>query len=239
MQVEVELALRPHDLEALGVGLHHAVFDAVMHHLNEMAAADRSAVYIAILRRQGEKRRLEALDTLVVAANHDTEAIFEAPDAAAGALVDIVQPVRLEYGGAAHIVVEVGIAPVNNRVARLQQRYELLNHLLGHITRRQHDPDRARRGELTDQLFNRIGRVGALCRDLVDWLTAAVVRDHPMPTAQPALGHAGAHSAQSDNTNIHEITPCSMLRTFECLFHSANQLSYAVTSQMLYLPSAA
>ena len=37
------------DAQPLGIGRHHAVFDAVMHHLDEMAGAVRSAMQIALL----------------------------------------------------------------------------------------------------------------------------------------------------------------------------------------------
>ena len=37
------------DVEALGVGRHHAVLDAVMDHLDEVTGAHRSAVQIALL----------------------------------------------------------------------------------------------------------------------------------------------------------------------------------------------
>ena len=57
-EVEVE-ALRPpaalvesrvaQDVEALGIGLHQAVFDAVVDHLDEVAGAARAAVEVALL----------------------------------------------------------------------------------------------------------------------------------------------------------------------------------------------
>ena len=36
------------DVETFGIGLHQAVFDAVVHHLDEMAGADRTGVQIAL-----------------------------------------------------------------------------------------------------------------------------------------------------------------------------------------------
>ena len=37
------------DVEALGVGGHHAVLDAVVHHLDEVPGAVRAAVQVAVL----------------------------------------------------------------------------------------------------------------------------------------------------------------------------------------------
>ena len=54
------------DVEALGIGLHQAVFDAVVHHLDEMAGAAGAGVQVAFLdagvaslaaRRRGNRRR--------------------------------------------------------------------------------------------------------------------------------------------------------------------------------------
>ena len=36
------------DVEALGIGLHEAVLDAVVHHLDEMACAARAAVHVPL-----------------------------------------------------------------------------------------------------------------------------------------------------------------------------------------------
>ena len=87
--VEVELRVL-HDLEALGVRLHQAVLDAVVDHLHEVAGARRADVRVAVLGRERLEDRLEALDGLVVAADHQAEADLEAPDAAGDAGVDEV-----------------------------------------------------------------------------------------------------------------------------------------------------
>ena len=51
LQVERVLRLFEH-LEALGVGLHHPVLDAVVDHLDEVAGAVRAAQAVAVLGRQ-------------------------------------------------------------------------------------------------------------------------------------------------------------------------------------------
>ena len=57
---EVELVVaRVQDLEALGVGLHHAVLDAVVDHLHVVAGARAADVEVAALRREGREDRLE------------------------------------------------------------------------------------------------------------------------------------------------------------------------------------
>ncbi len=96
------------DVEALRIGLHQAVFDAVMDHLDKAAGAARAAMHIAArdagvaslaaggnrngsrARRQGGEDRIEMIDHVFVATDHHAVAALEAPDAAAGAAIDIV-----------------------------------------------------------------------------------------------------------------------------------------------------
>ena len=55
VEVEVELGGLGHDLEPLGVGLHEAVLDAVVDHLDEVAGPGRSDVGVAALGGEGEE----------------------------------------------------------------------------------------------------------------------------------------------------------------------------------------
>src|SRR5579863_1747359 len=96
------------DIETFGIGLHQAVFDAVMNHLDEVPGADRAGMEIALLdagvaslsafgagdvTEAGRERledRIETLDHLLVAADHHAVAALDAPDAAGCADVDVV-----------------------------------------------------------------------------------------------------------------------------------------------------
>ena len=81
--------------------------------------------------------------------------------------VDVVDALLLERGVAAHVVVEVGVAAVDDRVARLEVLQQLLDLRLGGVARGDHDPDRARLLELADQLRDGERRLGALALDLL------------------------------------------------------------------------
>ena len=122
LEVDRELRL-VHQLEALGVGLHHPVLHAVVDHLHEVARRRRrrsGASRPAGRARRGSARA--AATRLLVAADHHAVADLEAPDAAGGADVDVVDARSVELGGAAHVVVPVGVAAVDDRVARVEQR---------------------------------------------------------------------------------------------------------------------
>ena len=103
------------NVEALGVGLHEAVFDAVVHHLHEVPGARRPAVNVAFFggaaeffaagsarnvaasRRQRFENRIEPLHRFFRAADHHAVAALESPHAAAGADVDVVNAFALEF----------------------------------------------------------------------------------------------------------------------------------------------
>ena len=122
------------DCQPFGVGGHDAVFDAVVHHLDEVAGARGPAVQVALLggavellaawgaryvahaRRERLENRVEALDRLIRAADHHAVAAFQSPDAAAGAHVHVVNPLRRKFPGAADVIHVVGIASIDKDV---------------------------------------------------------------------------------------------------------------------------
>ena len=77
--------------------MHHAVLDAVVNHLHEMAGA--VAAYVAPsfvgAGRQGLQEWADMVDDFIFAADHHAVSLFQAPDAAAGAHVDIMKPFLL------------------------------------------------------------------------------------------------------------------------------------------------
>src|SRR6202035_2760868 len=128
--VEIEAVLRGQgvdigilqDIETFGIGLHQAVFDAVVNHLDEVSGADRAGVDIALLdagvaslapagardvadpRRQRREDRIEAVDHGLVAADHHAIAAIDAPYAAGRADVDVMDAAFLQGFAAAHVV---------------------------------------------------------------------------------------------------------------------------------------
>src|SRR5262249_2825299 len=126
------------DAEALGVGGHDTVLDAVVDHLDEVAGAGGPAVQVTLLGgaadllaaggardvaragRQGLEDRVEPPDRLLRAADHQAVAAFQAPDAAARPHVHVVNPTGREFPGAADVVHVVGVAPVDEGVPLLE-----------------------------------------------------------------------------------------------------------------------
>src|SRR5918995_1021221 len=98
-QVEIELRSFQH-LKAFAVRLKHAVLDAVVDHFNKMPCAAASHVSKTILRRQSFENRLEPFDDYPIASDHHAVTDLQAPDTTAGANVDEVNALLLQFLGA-------------------------------------------------------------------------------------------------------------------------------------------
>src|SRR5207237_1098945 len=115
---QVESVLRGrHQLDAFGVALHHRVLDAVVNHLHVVPGAHTADVQPAVRRRECREDRREAIDGALVAADHQTVAILQAPDAAARSRIDIVQAAGRELTATSDVVRPLRVAAVDDRVA--------------------------------------------------------------------------------------------------------------------------
>jgi len=102
-------------------------------------------------RRERGEHRFDPRDDLGFAADHEAISLLEPEHAAARADVEIVDAGGAELGGAPDVVLVVGIAAVDQHVARGEHRAELGDHPIDD-RRRQHDPDGARGLERAHQL---------------------------------------------------------------------------------------
>src|SRR3972149_5462566 len=115
-KIEIELR-RLEQLKSFAVGLQHAVLDAVVNHLDEMAGAARSDMEKAVLGRKRLKNGFEVGDDFFLAADHHAVADLETPDAAAGAGVNKMQSLLFEFFGAPNRIFIIRIAAVDEDVA--------------------------------------------------------------------------------------------------------------------------
>jgi hypothetical protein len=150
-EVELVVAFR-HQLEAFRISLHHAVFDSIMYHFHVMPGAHPADVSPALLGRQRGEDRRELFHRRLVTTDHQTVANGQAPNAAAGAGIDIVNLFLLEVPGPSNIVVESGIAAIDHRITRVEKCRDGLNGLLRRRAGWDHNPDRARGFELADKI---------------------------------------------------------------------------------------
>src|SRR5438477_11286320 len=127
-----------------------------------MTGAGRAAINIAIFRRSGEllttrcagdiaaargkslENRIELPNDFFEAANHHAVTAFQAPNAAAGANIHVVNAFFFELLRAADVIFKAGIAAVNDNVARLHPLGERSDSLLWRTSRGNHEPSNAR-----------------------------------------------------------------------------------------------
>src|SRR6516162_398394 len=133
-----------------------------MNHLDEVAGARRAAVKIALFGGAGDffpARRawdiadagsegfedgIQMLDRVFGAADHHAIATLDAPDAAAGANVDVVDLAIFQLQRTANVIFVIGVAAVNDDVARFEALGKSIDSLLGGIAGGNHDPGGAR-----------------------------------------------------------------------------------------------
>jgi len=143
-----------------------------VHHLDEMAGAVRSTVEVALFRgafelftsrsarnvapagRQRREERGEAFHDVVFAADHHAVAAFQAPDAAAGSDVHVVDFLRRQLLRAPDVVDLIGIAVVDEDVARLQKFDQIGDAFIDHCGGN-HQPQSPGLLQLLDQVGKR------------------------------------------------------------------------------------
>ena len=136
-------------LEALGVGLHDGVLDAVVDHLGEVAGAGAGAgVHEAGLtgRLEGVEGRLDHGDRVVRASAHQCVAVLQPPDASGDAAVDEADAALGQQRGMLLVVGPPGVAAVDDDVALGQQLGELADRGPGRVAGGHHHPRRRRPG---------------------------------------------------------------------------------------------
>ena len=142
-------------------------------------------------------------DRIGVAADHQAVADLEAPDPARGPGIDVADPLGLELVVPPDVVVEVRVAAVDDRVARLEVLEQLGDLRLGRVAGRDHDPDRPRLRKRADELLDRERRLRALAGDLLGLLRGPVVDDDLVAVADEPADHVGPHPAEADEPELH------------------------------------
>ncbi|TYZ62427.1 hypothetical protein PybrP1_008669 [[Pythium] brassicae (nom. inval.)] len=149
-----ELAVREpardlEDVVRLRDELHVAVLDAVVHHLDVVARADRPEVHgaraVVHLRRALDEDRLERVERLLRAARHERRPVAGALLAARDAHAHKVDALRLELLRAAHRVGEPLVTAVHDDVARLHVLRERGDREVHGLAGHHEDDDLARR----------------------------------------------------------------------------------------------
>ena len=113
-----------------------------------------------------------------------------------------MNPLGCEVVGASNVIHVVGIAPVDEDIPLLDMGQEVGDAAV-HDGRRDHQPDGARFLQLFHEIRERRGPHGFLRSQLLDRL-GFPVEDHTlMASFEKPAHHVGAHSTQSDHSQLH------------------------------------
>ena len=186
-----------------------------------MARAGRAGVQIAFFGRgmavvaatgffdgpdagcQGFEDRVQVVKSRFIAANHHAVATLQPPHAAAGADVDVADALGRHGLRAAHVVLEIGVAAVDDGVASFKERAQLGHCGFGDRACGQHDPDRAGFGHLADHVRHVTAAGSAFACQLLHAFGIGVI-DHALVAAAHQAPHdVAAHAAQSDHSELH------------------------------------
>src|SRR5205823_172250 len=119
-------------VDAFTDGLEHPEFDPVVDQLCKVAGAGWARVYVAALHRKVEQDGLDSRDRLGVAACHETRAGPSTLYSPAGAEVDEADPPLGEAGVAPNRIAPVRVAGVDDDVARVQDRGQVVQDCIDH-----------------------------------------------------------------------------------------------------------
>ena len=184
-----------------------------MHHLHEVAGTARSAVQVAtrgsvtyrsrrgraatsLARRDRGEDRVEALDDVGLAADHEAEAALESPDAANAPTVHVVQTTFREPARTVDVVAVVGVAPVDDDVVLVEEGRDALQGRPGHAGG-EHEPDGPRPRELADEVLERGGAGDVAARECRHRGCVDVVDDAPVAVIHESANEVRSHSSEA------------------------------------------
>ncbi len=148
----------------------------------------------------GSRRRL-------VAADHHAIAAVDAPDAAGGADVDVMDAVLPERLAAANVVLPERIAAVDDDVAALHQLRQRIDRRFRDLARRQHHPCGPRLRKLLDNILQPACADRAVGCDRCDGLWILVIDDGRVSVLHQPADDVAAHPAQADHAELHFSAP--------------------------------
>src|SRR6266566_5188830 len=219
----------PENVEALCVSGHQAVLDAVVDHFDEMAGAGRTAVEIAFLgsapglftsrsavniATTGRERFKNGIETLYdggLAADHLTIAPLEAPDAAAGADVAIMDALGGKLLGTSDVVDVIGISAIDDDVVFFELTDQIVKRGIHHCCRN-HEPDRAGLLEFLDEIVEgtRAGR--AFTRKVLHCVGAEIAHNALETVLLQTPIPVGAPSSVSEHVVLHRVCSSNQMK---------------------------
>ena len=194
--------------------LHVAVFDPVMDHLDIMPGsagphpiATGDITLRPDLGGNGLEDRPHQRPGLIAAARHDARPL-QSPFLAAGhARADEQQPLGFHVLRPPLGVGKMGIAAVDNHIARFEQRNQLVDEIVDRRPRFDHQHHLPRASQGLDEFLERVAPddilpAGSLGQELVHLAHGPIENGHPVSSALDIEHEVFAHDRQSDQSKI-------------------------------------
>ena len=135
------------------------------------------------------------LDWLFIATDHHAVTLLETPYAARRSAIHVLKALGRDLAVAADRVFVIGVAAVDDDVARGEQRFERGNGVIHRLAGRDHHPHSTRRRKLRDHVGQARGAGIAGGGEFGDSVGAEVEPDHLVARVVNALRHEAAHLA--------------------------------------------
>ncbi len=199
---------------SFGDELHIAVFDAVMHHLDEMPCALRPDVGDARTQRPVRFRhfssnrlenRADQRPRLRIAAGHDRRAPQRAIFAAAHARPYVADAVGFQRRQTTLRITEVRVAAVDQQIAAIQRGLQPSNDGVNRLARRHHHQDFARPFQQAKEVAQDLVAHGFTISGHIQsqhLIGVQIVPGHSKTIARYVQRQHPAHYAQSNDTDI-------------------------------------
>eukprot|EP00754_Rhynchopus_humris_P042950 Rhum_TRINITY_DN286_c0_g1::Rhum_TRINITY_DN286_c0_g1_i1::g.658::m.658 len=202
-----------HDVVHLAHHLHVAVLDAVVHHLHVVTgtvlAHPVAARLVVHLRADRLEDRAHRRPRVLRTTRHDRRAVPGALLATADAGTDEEQAALGERLRAADRVGEVGVASVDDDVAHLEVRDELVDEVVDGLAGLHHEHDLAGALQAAAHVLRRRGAHdvcdtlrGAVVHELVDLVLRAVPGNHLVAVVGHVQDQVLAHHGHTDEGNV-------------------------------------
>ena len=142
-QIQIELALATHQIQALGKGLHHAVLNTVVDHLGKVTRTCRPNMRPSPVRSRGQRfeYRCYQINITLTAADHHAVALIQSPDPSGSTCIDKTDFMFSKQRAVSDGVVVVGITTIDNDIPGREHAGEIVYHPLRRLTGWQHEPD--------------------------------------------------------------------------------------------------
>ena len=200
-----------HQIVAFSDELHVGVLNTVVHHLDEVASTIETdmgdARFAFGLGRDGFKNRLQSLPGFFGATRHHGRSKQSAFLTAGHTASDEMQSASADFLLAANGVREVGVACVDDDVARLHQVGERVDHGVGRLSRLDHDDGGTRLDEAVHELFEGFCReefafVAVFVHELFGTAVRAVEHCHLVAVVCEVTCEATAHCGKTDYADV-------------------------------------